>query len=125
MGEAGPSNVVRASNVNDQSAMRAEPEARSQPLTLDDSPLMQKAYRQSMAKMIQPYSLLPPGFMPRSDLKEDASTENQQRMLHVQEAHSTNPDESMHQNYYRLFHLAQRTDEVVGEATPKAAPRRL
>lgn len=105
--------------------MEAHPDARRQPPTLEDSPLAQKAYRKLMAKVIQPYSFLPPGFMPGSDMKIDASTANLQRMLRVEEAHNTKPDKSMYQTVDGLRNVAQKSDEAVGNVTPKAAPKRL
>ncbi|KAE8549641.1 hypothetical protein TMatcc_000663 [Talaromyces marneffei ATCC 18224] len=124
--KSGPSIVIQASNQIDQSAMEAYPEARKPPLTLEISPLTQMAYRNSMARMIQSYSFLPPGSMPRAEGREDIRlTTLQPQMFRVEEAHRTNPDKNMYQNDDGLFYVAQKTDEVVSEATPKAASRRL
>ncbi|KUL91488.1 hypothetical protein ZTR_01475 [Talaromyces verruculosus] len=118
------SNVVRASSINHQLAMEAHREARRQPPTLEDSPLTQKAYRKSMVEMLRPFSFLPPGFMPRSDVKDNLSAANQKQTLRVEETHHKKHDQSIYQDD-GLFYVAQRTDEANGEGTPDAVPRRL
>lgn len=115
-----PSNVVR----DHQSAMEAHHEARRQPPTLEDSPLTQKAYRKSMVEMLRSFSFLPPGFMPRSDVKDNLSTTNQQQTLRVAETHHKRHDQSIYQDD-GLSYVAQRADEANSEATPKVVPRRL
>lgn len=86
--------------------------------------MTQKAYRKSMVEMLRPFSFLPPGFMPRSDVKDNLSTAKQQQTLRVEEIHHKKPDHSIYQDD-GLFYVAQNTDEANGEATPKAVPRRL
>lgn len=102
--------------------MEVHPEARRKPPTLEDSPLTQKTYRNSMVDKVRPFSFLPAGLMPRPAVKDNLSTADQ--MLRVQEAHNANPDKSMYQDD-GIFHVAQKTDDSIGEATPKAVPRRL
>lgn len=84
--------------------------------------MTQKAYRSSMVDTVRPFSFLPPGLMPRSDVKDSFSTGNQ--MLRAQETHNAKPEKSMYQDD-GPFYVAQKANEAVGEATPKPMPKRL